>query len=87
MFVEGSFTSADATLNDENNLDVSNVSNTSKVLYKSPADLVKMLRIRGICEGNPEARLTRLLRRGKFEEAEKYSTFLYDPYKCSHQMF
>ena len=32
-----------------------------------------MLRIRGICEGNPEARLVRLLGRQKFEEAEKFA--------------
>lgn len=31
------------------------------------------LRIRGICEGSAEARLTRLLRRKKFEEAEKFA--------------
>jgi hypothetical protein len=33
------------------------------------------LRIRGICEGSPEARLSRLLRRKKFEEAEKFALF------------
>ena len=32
-----------------------------------------MLRIRGICEGNPEARLVRLVGRQKFEEAEKFA--------------
>ena len=35
--------------------------------------IVSSLRIRGICEGSAEARLTRLLRRGKFDEAEKFA--------------
>jgi hypothetical protein len=35
--------------------------------------LITGLRIRGICEGSAEARLTRLLRRKKFEEAEKFA--------------
>lgn len=34
-----------------------------------------LLRIRAICEGNPEERLCRLLERQKFEEAEKFATF------------
>lgn len=36
-------------------------------------NLITGLRIRGICEGSPEARLTRLLRRKKFDEAEKFA--------------
>ncbi len=32
-----------------------------------------LLRIRAICEGNPEERLCRLLERQKFEEAEKFA--------------
>ncbi len=35
--------------------------------------LITSLRIRGICEGSPEARLLRLLRRKKFDEAEKFA--------------
>ena len=35
------------------------------------ANSMTSLRIRGICEGNPDIRLSRLLRRNKFEEAEK----------------
>ena len=36
-------------------------------------DLVSRLKMRGICEGVPEARLARLLKRLKFEEAEKFA--------------
>ncbi len=74
MFVEGSFGIVDTeSENTENSLNVSNVSIDDKTEIKRSmeADLVKMLRIRGICEGNPEARMSRLLRRGKFEAAEK----------------
>eukprot|EP00090_Calanus_glacialis_P046972 TRINITY_DN9495_c0_g1_i1.p1 TRINITY_DN9495_c0_g1~~TRINITY_DN9495_c0_g1_i1.p1 ORF type:complete len:2089 (+),score=822.89 TRINITY_DN9495_c0_g1_i1:455-6268(+) len=37
-------------------------------------DTVTRMRIRGISEGVPEARLARLLKRNKFEEAEKFAT-------------
>ena len=36
-------------------------------------DLVSRLKVRGICEGVPDARLARLLKRLKFEEAEKFA--------------
>ena len=36
-------------------------------------DLVSRLKMRGICEGVPEARLARLLKRLKFDEAEKFA--------------
>ena len=36
-------------------------------------DLVSRLKMGGICEGVPEARLARLLKRIKFEEAEKFA--------------
>ena len=63
LFVEGSF--QDLIENDEN-IDTSNTEeNISRHL--------QMLRIRGICEGNPEARLVRLVGRQKFEEAEKFA--------------
>jgi hypothetical protein len=61
LFLEGSYQVED---NENENLDNSNVSKDK--------DAVQMLRIRGICEGNPDARLTRLLARKKFDEAEKY---------------
>ena len=37
-------------------------------------DMVTRMRIRGISEGVPEARLARLLKRNKFEEAEQFAT-------------
>lgn len=42
------------------------------VVIQASPDCVRMLRIRGICEGNAESRLMRLLAKKKFEEAEKY---------------
>ena len=36
-------------------------------------DLVQYLRVRGICESVPEARLDRLVRRQRFDEAEKFA--------------
>ena len=58
LFVEGSF----EALNDENSdLNVS----------KNEVKCVQSLRIRGVTEGNPEARLSRLLAKKKFDEAEK----------------
>ena len=36
-------------------------------------ELVSRLKMRGICEGVPEARLARLIKRSKFDEAEKFA--------------
>merc|ERR1719376_1339986 len=44
---------------------------TSNDVTSAAAAAVGVLRLRSICEGNPKARLERLLRRQKFEEAEK----------------
>ena len=63
LFVEGSF--QDLIENDEN----TDTSNTEENISRH----LQMLRIRGICEGNPEARLVRLVGRQKFEEAEKFA--------------
>ena len=56
LFIEGSY-----DVEDEENQDT----NAPQI-----NSCVQMLRIRGICEGNPEARLMRLLAKKKFEEAE-----------------
>ena len=63
LFVEGSY----QTENDEN------VSYNNVEASSNDAGCVQMLRIRGICEGNPEARLMRLLARKKFAEAENFA--------------
>jgi hypothetical protein len=68
LFLEGSYQVED---NENENLDNSNVSK-DKDPQLGHSTAVQMLRIRGICEGNPDARLTRLLARKKFDEAEKY---------------
>ena len=44
--------------------------NAPKLSEEELRSKLTALRIRGICEGNPEFRLSRLLRRNKFEEAE-----------------
>ena len=56
LFIEGSY-----DVEDEENQDI----NAPPI-----NNCVQMLRIRGICEGNPESRLMRLLAKKKFEEAE-----------------
>ena len=61
LFVEGSFQNEE----DCENRDISNIGQFTQDL--------QMLRIRGICEGNPKARLVRLIARQKFGEAEKFA--------------
>ena len=65
MFVEGTF---EEEANDEN-IDILN--NDDEVNRSKGS--IKMLRIRAICEGHPDARLHRLLNRKKFEEATKFA--------------
>ena len=68
MFIEGTFEEEanDENIDTLNNDQEDNKSGTSK-------GSIKMLRIRAICEGHPDARLHRLLNRKKFEEATKFA--------------
>ena len=61
LFIEGSY--GNGIIENDENADMN-------VIPASP-DCVRMLRIRGICEGNAETRLMRLLAKKKFEEAEE----------------
>ncbi len=48
--------------------------------------MVRSLRVRGICESVPEARLQRLVRRQRFEEAEKLAKVLNLPVESVYQV-
>lgn len=69
MFIEGTFENDE--FNDEN-VDTLNQNDDDE--NAGNKNCVKMLRIRAICEGNSDARLLRLLKRKKFEEATKFAT-------------
>lgn len=49
------------------------------------APLVESLRIRGVCEGSPDIRLSRLLRRNKFDEAEQFAELNHLNYEAIHR--
>ena len=65
LFIEGAF---DNEMKTDENVDTNNRFEENMV-YNGET----MLRIRAICEGHPEARLSRLLNRKKFVEAEKFA--------------